>query len=117
MGRDCGMLNGVKKDLAQREILTMEPYKKSCPQPGSVMGVLYNIIRNCDDYKQGILDEMEGGGDNCSRSLIDGCILGAYHGEDAIPKQWIAKTAVLQRDEINKMIKESVGQTVFGLFP
>merc|ERR1712154_133916 len=41
--RDCGYLNGAAKGLSQREILSVEPYKKSCPQPGSIMGSLYNV--------------------------------------------------------------------------
>ena len=73
---------------------TKDDYGKPCGNPGSFKGPLHNILINGDDFKKAVLDEIESGGDNCSRLQISASIIGAMKGYDVIPQEWINKVDV-----------------------
>jgi ADP-ribosylglycohydrolase len=42
-------------------------------------------------YTEGVRMNMLAGGDNCSRGIYVGALLGAAHGEGSVPAEWRAK--------------------------
>eukprot|EP00040_Diaphanoeca_grandis_P044774 m.13523 g.13523 ORF g.13523 m.13523 type:complete len:392 (+) comp9754_c0_seq1:169-1344(+) len=72
-----------------------EPIKvgKASPTEGTLPGSIYFIIKYSEgNYKNGyaaaIRSNAEVGGDNASRSIAIGMVLGAAQGIEAIPEQW-----------------------------
>ena len=70
-----------------------EPIKvgKASPTEGTLPGAIYFILKYCDE-KEGLKDALIAnamvGGDNASRSIAIGMVLGAFKGINAIPSEW-----------------------------
>jgi ADP-ribosylglycohydrolase len=64
-----------------------EPIKvgKASPTEGTLPGAIYFIVKYQDDMVAGFKGNAMVGGDNASRSIAIGMVLGAYHGVEAIP--------------------------------
>jgi ADP-ribosylglycohydrolase len=64
-----------------------EPIKvgKASPTEGTLPGAIYFIVKYEDDMVAAFKGNAMVGGDNASRSIAIGMVLGAYHGVDAIP--------------------------------
>jgi ADP-ribosylglycohydrolase len=64
-----------------------EPIKvgKASPTEGTLPGALYFIVKYQDDMIAAFKGNAMVGGDNASRSIAIGMVLGAYHGVEAIP--------------------------------
>jgi len=70
-----------------------EPIKvgKASPTEGTLPGALYFILKFCDQpegLKKALQANTMVGGDNASRAIAIGMVLGAYKGVDAIPQAW-----------------------------
>lgn len=70
-----------------------EPIKvgKASPTEGTLPGAVYFILKYADDadgLKKAIQANAMVGGDNASRGIAIGMVLGAHRGVNAIPKQW-----------------------------
>ncbi|HIQ46806.1 MAG TPA: ADP-ribosylglycohydrolase family protein [Sulfurovum sp.] len=64
---------------------------KASPTEGTLPGSVYFILKYADEeegLKQALQANTMVGGDNASRSIAIGMVLGAYKGIDAIPKVW-----------------------------
>ena len=84
-----------------------EPIKvgKASPTEGTLPGAIYFILKyeNEDDgLKKALQANTMVGGDNASRAIAIGMVLGAYKGVDAIPKEW--KETLDEWDYCEKMI-------------
>ncbi|MFT6179928.1 MAG: ADP-ribosylglycohydrolase [Akkermansiaceae bacterium] len=70
-----------------------EPIKvgKASPTEGTLPGALYFILKYADQ-EEGLKKALQAntmvGGDNASRAIAIGMVLGAYKGVDAIPQAW-----------------------------
>ena len=64
------------------------------------------IARYEDDYRSAQIANAEAGGDSAARALMLGLILGAYHGIEAIPEDWV--TGLTARDKVQRFISEPV---------
>jgi len=70
-----------------------EPIKvgKASPTEGTLPGAVYFILKYAEQ-EDGLKKAMQGnamvGGDNASRSIAIGMVLGAYKGVEAIPPEW-----------------------------
>jgi ADP-ribosylglycohydrolase len=64
-----------------------EPIKvgKASPTEGTLPGAIYFIVKYQDDMVGAFKGNAMVGGDNASRSIAIGMVLGAYHGVGAIP--------------------------------
>jgi hypothetical protein len=64
-----------------------EPIKvgKASPTEGTLPGAIYFIVKYQDDMIAAFKGNAMVGGDNASRSIAIGMVLGAYHGVGAIP--------------------------------
>ncbi len=70
-----------------------EPIKvgKASPTEGTLPGAVYFILKYADKedgLKKALQANTMVGGDNASRSIAIGMVLGAYNGIDAIPLEW-----------------------------
>ncbi|MDD2949865.1 MAG: ADP-ribosylglycohydrolase family protein [Sulfuricurvum sp.] len=70
-----------------------EPIKvgKASPTEGTLPGAVYFILKYADQedgLKKALQANAMVGGDNASRSIAIGMVLGAYKGVDAIPYEW-----------------------------
>merc|ERR1711976_1148093 len=65
-----------------------EPIKvgKASPTEGTLPTSVYLVLRYQDDFVAGVKANAMIGGDNASRAVAVGAVLGAYHGVDAIPE-------------------------------
>ena len=66
-----------------------EPIKvgKASPTEGTLPGAIYFIVKYQDDLVEAAKANVMVGGDNASRSIAIGMVLGAYHGVDVIPSE------------------------------
>jgi ADP-ribosylglycohydrolase len=55
--------------------------------PGAFQNVLVLALR-ADSYVDGIRTNLAAGGDNCSRSVYLGALLGAAYGAQSVPQDW-----------------------------
>ena len=64
---------------------------KASPTEGTLPGAVYFILKYADE-EEGLKKALQAntmvGGDNASRSIAIGMVLGAYKGVNAIPKVW-----------------------------
>merc|ERR1712232_246449 len=65
-----------------------EPIKvgKASPTEGTLPTSVYLVLKYQDDFEGGVKANAMIGGDNASRSVAVGAVLGAYHGVEAIPE-------------------------------
>merc|ERR1711974_518222 len=73
------------------EVGKSEPIKvgKASPTEGTLPSSVYIILRYEDDFIAAAKANAMVGGDNASRSVAIGLVLGAYHGVDGIPKRFL----------------------------
>jgi len=64
---------------------------KACRYSGTFQGALHAVVK-ANSYEEGVRLSISAGGCNCSRAIQVGSLLGAIHGEDKIPKEWLDKT-------------------------
>jgi len=81
-----------------------EPIKvgKASPTEGTLPTSVYLILKYQDDFAAGVKANAMVGGDNASRSIAVGVVLGAYLGIDAIPEE--LKTSLNNYKKCNKML-------------
>lgn len=67
-----------------------EPIKvgKASPTEGTLPASIYLILKYANDFAAAVAANAMVGGDNASRSIAIGMVLGAYHGVGAIPEKW-----------------------------
>ena len=51
--------------------------------------VMLAVLKHTDDYQEAMKLNVMIGGDSATRAMIIGALLGAKHGESAIPQEWI----------------------------
>ena len=73
------------------EIGKSEPIKigKASPTEGALPASLYIALKYKDDLPKALQVNANIGGDSAARGIVIGMLLGAVHGQDAIPKKWI----------------------------
>lgn len=62
----------------------------SCAMPGALQNALV-AAATAKSYEDGLRMNMMAGGDNCSRSVYLGALLGAAHGVGGVPSDWKQK--------------------------
>merc|ERR1711966_400433 len=72
------------------EVGKTEPIKvgKASPTEGTLPGAIYFILKY-KDFKAAAAANAMVGGDNASRSIPIGLVLGAFQGLEALPKEWV----------------------------
>lgn len=81
-------------------------FGRACDIRFSFPSVAQLIARYEDDYRAAQIANAEAGGDSAARALMLGLILGAYHGTDAIPEDWM--TGLTARARVQQFTSEPV---------
>eukprot|EP00392_Amoebophrya_sp_AT5.2_P001725 g1727.t1 len=73
------------------EVGKTEPIKvgKASPTEGTMPSAIYMILKYEDDFLAGVQQNAMVGGDNASRSIPIGMVLGAYHGVSGISEKYL----------------------------
>ena len=67
----------------------VEELGQSCPLDKALPAALAILLRHGDDLETALIENVMAGGDSAARGLVLGTILGAAHGQRAIPPRWI----------------------------
>ena len=87
----------------------VERVGKACRYPGTFQGALHAVLQ-ATSYEEGVRMCIMAGGCNCSRAIQVGCLLGAIHGEEKIPKKWLDSThSVPEVDYITGKLTSELG--------
>lgn len=62
---------------------------QSCNSDEAFSGVIFLMLKFENDIKEALINNVYGGGDSAARGMILGGLLGAYHGENSLPVQWL----------------------------
>ncbi|KRX09458.1 ADP-ribosylation/Crystallin J1 [Pseudocohnilembus persalinus] len=86
-------VTAVMSRASEDFINSVETYGKACPNPGNFSSCLHLIIQAFKDDKinfvEGVRKNIMAGGDNCSRAVFIGAVLGMKDGLQGIPEEWI----------------------------
>ncbi len=79
-------------------------FGQSCPLPESFPSALHAAWFHHDDFATAILNTIRAGGDNAGRASMVGAWLGAAHGLQGIPGEWLLK--LRHRERIQSAISQ-----------
>ena len=65
----------------------------ACYVDDSWPAVLYLLAKYLDQPREALEANTNLGGDNCYRGAVLGGLLGAYHGTEAWPQEWVSGLA------------------------
>ena len=73
------------------EVGKEEPIKvgKASPVEGALPAAIYFALRYQADLEQALIANANCGGDSAARGIVIGTLLGAVHGESAVPERWM----------------------------
>jgi ADP-ribosylglycohydrolase len=80
----------------------IKAFGQSCHTPEAFPGVIHLITTYEDDLKEALVQAVMAGGDSAARGMLAGMVLGAYHGMEAIPEDWLKGLA--RRQEIEALL-------------
>lgn len=72
-------------------------FGQSCPLPKSFPAAIHAAVRHSTSYPDAVLATIKAGGDNAARATYLGAWLGALHGVQGIPEDWINKLTAKER--------------------
>ncbi|WP_430884707.1 ADP-ribosylglycohydrolase family protein [Fusibacter sp. JL216-2] len=79
---------GIEHNIVDpREMIPV--FGQNCSGKSAFPSVMYFINRYEDDFEEALIENVAVGGDSAARGIVIGMILGAYHGEKTIPKEWL----------------------------
>lgn len=93
--RDSISLSKSKLDEDTTEVI--KEFGQSCSLTNAFPSLIYLLLKYEDDIKEALIANVLAGGDSAARGMILGMIIGAYIGEEKLPKNLLL--------DINKMDK------------
>jgi ADP-ribosylglycohydrolase len=91
----------------QETVPAIAGFGKTCHVPHAFPGTVQIIARHEKDFKEGLIQNVMAGGDSAARGLLAGMVLGAHHGLEAIPSDWL--DSLKARQEIETLLNELPG--------
>ena len=92
-------------DAAAEESTTaIQDLGKTCHAPHAFPGTVQLIARHEDNLKEALVQCVMAGGDSAARGLLVGMVLGAFHGEAAVPAEW--KQELQAGEEIESLLQD-----------
>lgn len=79
-------------------------FGQSCPLPQSFPSALHAALLHHEDFTTAILLTLRAGGDNAGRASMIGAWLGAIHGMEGIPGEWLMQ--LRSRERIQKAMDQ-----------
>lgn len=85
--------HGLESAAMETEAAVLD-FGQSCAVDGAFPSVVHCIARYAEDLREGLIQNVMVGGDSAGRGLLVGMVLGAHHGLQAIPKEWMEELRV-----------------------
>lgn len=79
--------HGLESASMETEAAVLD-FGQSCAVDGAFPSVVHLIARYAEDLREGLIHNVMVGGDSAGRGLLVGMVLGAHHGDEALPRQW-----------------------------
>lgn len=89
----------AKSVLEKDTVEAIAELGQSCSIQSALPAVLYLVLKHGNDLPKAFSENAMAGGDNCARGLALGMLLGAEHGVQAIPGNWIDKLSAKENLE------------------
>lgn len=83
------MIEKAKGRLQENTTEVIKEFGQSCSSSNAFPSLIYLILKYEDNIKDALVANVLAGGDSAARGMMIGMILGAYHGEDKLPKDWL----------------------------
>jgi len=90
-----------RSKINEEPIKTIKEFGQMCSGKNAFPSSIYLLLKYEDDFKTALLKNVQAGGDSAARGIMIGTILGAYHGIDVLPQEWM--NDIQQFDEILAM--------------
>ncbi len=90
---DSTIADWVEEGLRSKgmeSVTAIGDFGQSCHTPDAVPGVIHLLAKYENDLKEAMIQAVMAGGDNATRSMAVGMVLGAYLGEEHLPEEWVA---------------------------
>jgi len=84
---DALFLGLKSQDQDTRTIIT--EFGQMCSVEAALPGTIHLITKYEDDLKEALVENVMAGGESSARGMLAGMVLGAYHGMDALPNDWL----------------------------
>ena len=81
--RSC--LNETHLDIRRQ----IKEFGQMCPIKAALPGAVYTVLKDAHSLEEALIDTVMAGGDSAARAMTVGMLLGAYHGREKIPSQWL----------------------------
>ena len=85
-------------------ISTIARFGQSCHTDEAFPGVVHLIASYERDLKEALVQAVMAGGDSAGRGMMVGMVLGAYLGDDGIPKEW--SSGLKRGSDISSLLKQ-----------
>jgi len=99
------ILQRVMASQTQDSLEATKNFGLSCTAVGAFPAALHFVVKYEHDLETALIENVLVGGDSASRALVIGLLLGAYHGDPAIPQRWCdtlaAKDEIIQFTELS----------------
>jgi ADP-ribosylglycohydrolase len=82
---------------------TIADFGQMCEIQAALPSVVHLVFRYEDDLKSALVENVMAGGDSAARGMLVGMLLGAYHGREAIPEEWLM--GMRAYDRIEKLLQ------------
>lgn len=84
------MIERVFKALNEEEstVDTIKSFGQMCDAKNAFPSMLYIVLKYQDSYEKAVIENIKAGGDSAARGILIGTLIGAYLGEEGIPKAW-----------------------------
>jgi len=85
-------------------VSTIARFGQSCHTDEAFPGVVHLIATYERDLKEALVQAVMAGGDSAARGMIVGMVLGAYLGDDGLPKEW--SSGLKRESDISNLLKQ-----------
>ena len=95
----------IQKGLAshqQESAKAIAEFGQMCDSNAALPGAVHLIARHENDLSTALVENVMAGGDSAARGMLCAMVLGAYHGKEAIPSDWLEQFS--RRIEIEQLL-------------
>ena len=79
-----------RDSIGEDSISEISRFGQSCHTPDAFPGIVHLVCKYEKDLREALIQAVMAGGDNATRAMAVGMILGAHLGMEAIPEEWVS---------------------------
>jgi ADP-ribosylglycohydrolase len=90
--QDTDIADDISLGLASQDKDTrtiIAEFGQMCSVEAALPGSIHLISKYENDLEEALVENVMAGGDSAARGMLVGMVLGAHHGIDALPKDWL----------------------------